>query len=85
MQCAFQLTNPASEDIAITNVYFTLIAHFSTPGQHRMEDHFQGLKKEKKDYDKLKLWEKVDILTCYNSKMQTSNYDKNGNYKNLTY
>ncbi len=57
-----------------------------------MEDHFQGLKKKKKDYDKimimtnkLKLWEKVDILTCYNSKMQTSNYDKNGNYKNLTY
>ncbi len=37
----FQLTNPASEDIAFTNVYFTLTAHFSTPG---LDDHFQGLK-----------------------------------------
>lgn len=44
----FQSTNPASEDIAITSVYFTLTAHFSTPGQHHLQDHFQGLKIMKK-------------------------------------
>ncbi len=27
----FQLTNPASEDIAFTNVHFTLTAHFRAP------------------------------------------------------